>query len=449
MNILKSYPFKTESKSNFESGLYAFLLFFATLYFSNEYFYLAIPVSILIFNTKSLLNNKNDILARKSLQRIILLTAIYVIASYVNKLVNGHPIGSLKEYYASFLLFPVLLFSAALIDLRKVFKFFIYFVAFEAVIGLIEYYFGVRSFFLENIAEVNSSSEYLYDHRVNGLSLSSSIFSLKLLVSIIAIEFSIIKKRLKIILKGLLFIGILISFNRALIVSILIFWMVLFVYQLFTCKTYNLKNSFKIALNFLLFTGVFLLFSNHNLLVEMQKKNPEKQQLEMKFKSLEKKLTFNDFKETKQTDFFPKMKEGSELDTNLRANKIFYNSAKGFNTSGRTLIWMNYIAYIDQHMWFGYGSDKLLFKAVDQDNKKIKLIHAHNSFLQLLATNGLPISMLFIVIIWLVWTKKNFLFLIPILIFSTFQYGIFWGFSLLDLFFFSILMYPSKLLDEK
>jgi len=203
------------------------------------------------------------------------------------------------------------------------------------------------------------------------------------------------------------------------------------------------------AKNFLLFTGIFLLFSDHNILTEMKKKNPEKQQLELKFKSIEEKLTFNDFKESEYTMFFPKIKEGNILDTNLLANKIFCNSAKGFNTSGRTLIWMNYIAYIDQHKWFGFGSDKLLFKSIDQDNKKIKLIHAHNSFLQLIATNGLFISLLFLCIIWMIWTKKNFLFLIPILVFSTFQYGIFWGFSLLDLFFFSILMYNSNLLDEK
>jgi len=449
LNIRIPYLLKTESKADLESCLYAFLLFFATLYFSNEYYYLTIPISVLFFNTQYVLKNKRAILDHGNVKKIVILTIVYLLVSYLNKLINGHPVTSLRDLYASFLLFPVLLFSSAFLNLRKVFKFFLYFVVFEILIGLVEYYYGVRSFFLENVADVNLASDFLYDHRVNGLSLSSSIFSLKLLVAIIAIEFANIKQGLKIILKGLLMMGVLISFNRALIVSILLFWIILFMYNLITCKKYNLRNSLFMAKNFLLFTGIFLLFSDHNILTEMKKKNPEKQQLELKFKSIEEKLTFNDFKESEYTMFFPKIKEGNILDTNLLANKIFYNSAKGFNTSGRTLIWMNYIAYIDQHKWFGFGSDKLLFKSIDQDNKKIKLIHAHNSFLQLIATNGLFISLLFLCIIWMIWTKKNFLFLIPILVFSTFQYGIFWGFSLLDLFFFSILMYNSNLLDEK
>jgi O-antigen ligase len=110
---------------------------------------------------------------------------------------------------------------------------------------------------------------------------------------------------------------------------------------------------------------------------------------------------------------------------------------------------MNYIQFIGEHKWFGFGSDKLLFKAIDQDEKKLKLIHAHNSFLQLLASNGIIISFLFLGILFFIWTKKNLLLLIPILLYSCFQYGIFWGFSLLDVFFFSILITNTNLLDEE
>jgi hypothetical protein len=322
-----------------------------------------------------------------------------------------------------------------------------YWVVLECLIAFTEYSFGVRSFFIENVASINKSSDFLYDHRVNGLSISSSVFALKLLVAVISIEFIRLNNWFKNLLKTILFIGILFSFNRALIISLLLFWFILFAYHLF--KKFELKNFISKGTNLILFAGVFIVFANHNILVEMKKKNPEKKQLELKFKNEATELSFADISEAPLTLHYPQMKVGNELDTTAVLNKLFYSSTKGINTSGRTLIWMNYIQFIGEHKWFGFGSDKLLFKAIDQDEKKLKLIHAHNSFLQLLASNGIIISFLFLGILFFIWTKKNLLLLIPILLYSCFQYGIFWGFSLLDVFFFSILITNTNLLDEE
>ena len=225
--------------------------------------------------------------------------------------------------------------------------------------------------------------------------------------------------------------------------------MLLLGYQLITSSKLELKHLLLKGTNIFLFSGVFFVFANHNILVELGKKNPEKKQLELKYKTEATQLTYSEIHDTPKTVHYPRMKVGNELDTNAFVNKLFYNSTKGINTSGRTLIWMNYFQYINEHKWFGYGSDKLLFKTINQDDKKLKLIHAHNSFLQILASNGILITLLFLSITFYIWTKKNFLILIPILVYSCFQYGIFWGFSLLDVFFFGILMINTNLLHEE
>ena len=447
MNSALLPSLKKRISLNGVSICYATVLFFSTLFFSNEYYYLLLPFAIILFNLKRLYNFRVNFSKNKTVRNYIVLIIIYVSASYTNKLINGHPIISLKDYYASFLLFPLLLFTASLLEFKKVFKYFMYWVVLECLIAFTEYSFGVRSFFIENVASINKSSDFLYDHRVNGLSISSSVFALKLLVAVISIEFIRLNNWFKNLLKTILFIGILFSFNRALIISLLLFWFILFAYHLF--KKFELKNFISKGTNLILFAGVFIVFANHNILVEMKKKNPEKKQLELKFKNETTALSFADISEAPRTLYYPQMKVGNELDTTAVLNKLFYSSTKGINTSGRTLIWMNYIQFIGEHKWFGFGSDKLLFKAIDQDEKKIKLIHAHNSFLQLLASNGIIISFLFLGILFFIWTKKNLLLLIPILLYSCFQYGIFWGFSLLDVFFFSILITNTNLLDEE
>jgi hypothetical protein len=87
-----------------------------------------------------------------------------------------------------------------------------------------------------------------------------------------------------------------------------------------------------------------------------------------------------------------------------------------------------------------------MLKTVNQDEQKIDLIHAHNSFIELLATNGALLSGFFLMILVVMWKKHNFILLLTILLYSLFQYGIFWGFSFLDVIFMSFLLSNKNLL---
>jgi len=430
-----------------EDFILAGILFLATLFFANEYYYLLFPIGLVVFKYSRLKEAFLVSISNKRNQFIFISIAIFIGLCYLNKIINGHEIRSLKDYYSSFLLFPILLFSAWAVDLKQISKYFLYFICIEIIFGFFEFNSGVRSFFVENLAPINNNSDFLYDHRTNGLSISSSIFSVKILIGLISIEFLKIRKDIGVLIRSVLIIGVILTFNRALIVAILIFWSILFIRNVFWLKARTFSKVLLGSQNFLIFGIFFSIFASHSLWTEMNKQHQEKNKLKIKFKT-ESTLSFSDFKEDNSTIHYPKIKEQHELDTSFFLNKYLSKSTEGINTSGRTLIWINFIQYWNENKWFGFGSDKLMFKTVDQDKKKIKLIHAHNSYLEILASHGIILTLLFFSLLFVIWNKKNIVFILPICVYSLFQYGIFWGFSILDFFFISLLITNTKLLDE-
>ena len=430
-----------------EDIILAGILFLATLFFANEYYYLLFPIGIIVLKYSRLKDSFLVSISKKKNRLVLISIALFIGLCYLNKIINGHEFRSLKDYYSSFLLFPILLFSAWAVNLKQISKYFIYFICIEIIVGFFEFNSGVRSFFVENLAPINSNSDFLYDHRTNGLSISSSIFSVKILIGLISIEFLKTRKLLGVIIRSILIIGVILTFNRALIVAIIIFWLILFLRNVFWLKAKTFSKVLSESQNFLIFAILFSIFASHSLWIEMNKKHQEKNKLKMKYKT-ENTLSFSDFKEDNSTIHYPKIKEQHELDTTFFLNKHLSKSTQGINTSGRTLIWINFIQFWNENKWFGFGSDKLLLKTIDQDKKKIKLIHAHNSYLEILASHGIILTLLFFSLLFFIWNKKNIVFILPICIYSLFQYGIFWGFSILDFFFISLLITNLKLLDE-
>ncbi len=434
----------SSSFANFKSAWYAGVLFIATLFFANENYYLLLPISIFILEFKTISSYFQKIKTSKRLKYSLLLISAFVFLAYINKIFNGNPITSLRDYYSAFLLFPILLLCAKLISTTKTYTFLIYLIVFETIIAIAEYIFNVRTFFPITVPPINFTSDFLYDHRVFGMSINSSVLSFKLLIALLLIETIPTRKIIYYSIQLILSIGILITFNRALILSALIFWAILACYKFYKSRKTSL-NTLHFVSPILVFTLLFLILSKHSFLVELNKKNPEKQPLEIATKH--KIYSFSDIKETPSTIHQPRMLEGTELDTNLYFTKKLMGITKGINTSGRTLIWANFLRFIEQNFWFGNGSDKLFFKEIDHENKQFKLVHAHNSYLEFLATHGLILSGFFGIILLYLWRRKNTVFIISILFFSIFQYGIFWGFSILDLVFVSFLISPINLLN--
>ncbi len=91
--------------------------------------------------------------------------------------------------------------------------------------------------------------------------------------------------------------------------------------------------------------------------------------------------------------------------------------------TGRDHIWLSFSKFITEHVIFGNGSIKLWIGGY----------HAHNSFLELIATNGLVISCFYFLLILRNTTKENLVFVVAIILYSLTQYGMFWGISLIDI----------------
>lgn len=70
-----------------------------------------------------------------------------------------------------------------------------------------------------------------------------------------------------------------------------------------------------------------------------------------------------------------------------------------------------------------------------------KLYHAHNSYLELLASNGLIVAIPFLWGYYLSVVHRRVQFALPILIYSFMQYGIFWGLSFHDVVFSGLMAY--------
>jgi len=109
--------------------------------------------------------------------------------------------------------------------------------------------------------------------------------------------------------------------------------------------------------------------------------------------------------------------------------------------SGRIEIWQKNREFIKHNFFWGNNSYKYYI------NYYGAKAHAHNSYLQILATHGVAIFFLYLLLVFRNIRKDNYIYVIPILIYSLSQYGIFWGFSLTDIVLFIFLF--SKLNYEK
>lgn len=110
--------------------------------------------------------------------------------------------------------------------------------------------------------------------------------------------------------------------------------------------------------------------------------------------------------------------------------------------SYRDVLWTQSFAHIAENPIFGNGSYKYMTPLYVYN---ASMEHAHNSFIEMLATHGIPIFSLYILFISKNIRGVNALALLPFIFLSMYQYGIFWGISFADVIFFRILMLPKRI----
>jgi O-antigen ligase len=280
----------------------------------------------------------------------------------------------------------------------KDFKWLIYLLAFEGLVGITEFIIGVNTFFDLESKQVFSLSNLMYDRRVMGLSDGVNNYGIKLFVGSLLLERykELFSNKIYKILK-MIFIGsILLGFSRTVVLAYLVFQIIIF-YAEFR-KLYMIGNhSFSVVLK--RFKYFFLSITLLSIGV-----------------------------------YF----------TYYYLDNIILQVTRGrghIELSGRDLIWEEALSFIKEHIFWGNGSFKYRMNIFG------KTMHAHNSFLQILANHGLFLGLYFIFFIVLNIRKNEWIYVIPIFILSYAQYGVFWGVSLLDIVLFSFIV--NLFLTEK
>ena len=250
-------------------------------------------------------------------------------------------------------------------------RFIQFFIIIEIIIGLMEYFYGVPTFFRNNtqVVELNDSG-ILYQNRVFGFSANSSNLAAKI-VYLVMISIMIIKTSNKIsyiekIILPFVLVGLFVTFNRTAIISILLSIFILF--------GFKLKNILLIIAPI-----IFIIVLKWSFIVEQ--------------------LT----------------RGRGEVDL-----------------SGRDQIFNYFYNFWTENIFFGNMGTKLWWNASGS------IWHSHNSYLEFLASNGFIVSIAFL-IGWMFIFRKNTIIVLPILIFSCFQYGFLWGFSFYDILIASII----------
>lgn len=424
-------------------------------YFGNEYIILALPFITLLYDNavwrKIFMDWKEQKWSTEAM-KYLWLPFLFIVLSFLNKLVNGHELKSLRDLYSSFMLLPLVLISARGIFSQRVLKMVVIFVVIESLIGLLEYLFHVRSFFVPlDRKSMLFNEESIYHTRVFGLASNSPVFGLRCLVALFLLEATDWKRYVKWIFKVVLILGVIVSFNRSVVICSIVFYFIQ-LGQLIWRDRREFKQLVKNRLvqDFLAtFLLLVLIFGSDSMQKGMYREGVPREVLDSGSNSEQR--TFSETAPAsiseEISDNYPRLKEIYELDSLGGITRNFLAVTESINSSGRKLIWLNYLQFIEKNPLTGNGSEKLYFTAKNKENQQVELIHAHNSFLELIGTNGLILGLMYLAMIILWWRGKNFPILITIIVYSFMQYGIFWGMSFLDVIFVFLVISDVNIID--
>lgn len=429
--------------------LIAGLLLIPGYWFGNEYMVLPLPFFILWLDRHDIretLSNKWKSIKRSNKWRYVIIPAVFLIAAAFNKLINGQPISCLKDWYAAFMLLPFMLLVAWRGLSQRTIQLLLLAVLLEVVVAIIEYIFNVRSLFLPATKElVIQSKVSLYDSRVYGFGANSPIFALRCFIALFFLQGLSWNRWIKAIVLGALMIGILLSFNRSVIVALWVF-LPLSVVQVLWAKRRMWRKWYRlpeIQDSLLIGFLAVLIFSN-GFVWNSFMRGGKQEQLEVQIGEIDwSRYTLT----CQQAHAFP-MKNASEVDTSGYYSRLLLEKTRGMNSSGRKLIWLNYTEFLSENMLFGNGSDKLMMRTINPKNREVELMHAHNSFLMVFSSHGLLIGALFLLMYLFWWNWRNAPFVLAIIVYSLLQYGLFWGFSYLDVVLVMALLMPSNLFER-
>lgn len=304
-----------------------------------------------------------------------LLLGVFVVLAYANMAVHGGKFGSYADLTSATigLMFAAVLIGRILDD--RAARWLIYLVALECLIVAFEFVQGEPTLFAGqasvNFEAAAGEKGLLYNLRPFGLSANSSIIAQKILLALLLLHTFEDRFPFRTASFGVLLSGLVLTFNRTSILTYLIFLALL--------VASRQERRWLVTVAGVTVAGAAVLFVEPLLEAIVRQ--------------------------------FIRGAENVTLEVLL---------------ARRTEIWPRTWEFITRNPLLGNGS--LSFR-LDLGSRTA---HAHNSFLQMLATHGvlglLPIAYLFLSI-----RRRTVIFALPLLLYSQFQYGVFWNISLMDI----------------
>jgi len=305
---------------------------------------------------------------------------IIILLSILNRLIHIENIQSLKDSIPYIILLLPTYYIAINIKEKALFIL-INLIFIEAIVVILEFYFGVSTFFTSLAGyQVFEENALMYFTRPLGLSENSSDVASKLLIGILLISF--LKQKRYVIYLPFLIMALVLTFNRTALIALSVFYIFIY-FDFITSKIKEYKILFIKVLSIIIVISIsvyIIKVFGHNIFMQFTRNN------------------------------------------------------SGIELSGRSMIWHTFIEFIKSHILFGNGSYKLFIPYYEG-----RMAHAHNSFLELLATNGIIIFILYIFLITKDINKDNLKYVITLFLVSMGQYIIFWGISLEDIMLFYFL----------
>ena len=306
-----------------------------------------------------------------------LIVLVIILLSTVNRLIHWDDVGGLSELVPYFFLLIPSYFIAISFTKADA-KVLVTLIAFESLMVVLESVMGVSTFdtMLTGFSTFEEGS-FAYFSRPLGISASSSHIATKLFLAWLMLDFYEFKNKMWLGIKILLLAGILLTFNRSVLLSLVVYIALKQLVSFFKLK-YKLDNA---IVGFV--AGVLGLISVVTLVV-------------LKGESI--------------------------------INQITRNTGK-VELTGREYVWADFMEFISRNLVFGNNSVKLWLDGY----------HAHNSFIEVIATNGVFIALLYFILIGRNIRNSNWYYVVAILVFGLTQYAFFWGLSLFDILFWVIL----------
>ena len=316
-----------------------------------------------------------------------------------------------KDFYSFAYLFPFTYIISKSVN-KEVLKYVIYFILIESVFAITEYICGVTTFFTSlSLYFEFTSYDLLYYTRVFGLSENSSGFSIKLFLGVLLLNIVSFGKVKRLVFELLIMMASVFVFGRIAMISILVFYILKLINSLLSKK----KNIFVEYIPIILFVLFFSInFTWSVTQFTRNHSNVTSGRIELHGGES---VSSNDLVEGSFTE-------------NMGIDKI--------EMAGRNEIWNSY---------FNFSLDNLL---LGNKAKKYMLgtYHAHNSYLEVLASFGILVFLSLSFIFAFNISKENYIYVLAILFISLGQYVIFWGISFFDIIFY-YLAFHYKIKNEK